>query len=285
MKRNYYFLASSLIELIRGKTRRAGSVRELVDFCEEQLHPDDFESLKSLFLFNDIRNLIWHQNPDDPFVTPSYYTLEELTLGAKEPEHLLPFLQEHLANQAARTRLHSDLIEIDELTTIFYDHLGDIRDAFVREYYRNELNLRNISVALELRENAEPFKGKLIPTGEAYEQITRDTAEDFGLSDGFPYIRRLIPLFREPDLTAREELIEDIRWEWLDEWVSDDIFSSDFVFAYAVKLQSIERWDSLNMEKGDELFSELLNTVRRSVRFAIEFSKIEGTATAEKKEQ
>ncbi len=282
MKRNYYYLASSLIELIRGKPRREGSVRELVEFCQEQLHPDDFESLKSLFLFNDIRNFIWHQNPDDPYMAPSYYTLDELKLGKVEPELLLPFLQAHLENRASRVQLYPDLIELDELTTIFYDHLGGIRDSFVREYYQHELNLRNIAVALELRENAEPFRGKLIPAGDAYEEIMKNTAEDFGLSDGFPYIRRLIPLFREPDLTAREELIEDIRWEWLDEKIESDLFSSEFIFAYAIKLQSVERWDALNIEKGDELFSELLNTVRRSVRFAIEFSKVEGTETVEK---
>lgn len=282
MKRNYYFLASSLIELIRGKTRREGSVRELVDFCEEQLHPDDLESLKSLFLFNDIRNLIWYQNPDDPYMTPSFYTQDELKLGKMEPDQLLPFLQAHLENRASRVQLYPELIETDELTTIFFDHLGDIRDSFVREYYQNELNLRNIAVALELRENAEPFRGKLIPAGDAYDDIVRNTSEDFGLSNSFPYIRRLIPLFREPDLTAREELIEDIRWEWLDEKIESDLFSSDFILAHAIKLQSVERWDALNVEKGDELFSDLLNTVRRSVRFAIEFSKVEGTETVEK---
>lgn len=285
MKRNYYYLASSLIDVFRSKSGRAGTVQNLVDFCSEQLHPDDFESLKSLFLFNDIRNFIWHQAPEDPFVTPSYYTMDELNLGGLEPSALLPFFREHLENRATRIRLYPDLLEIDELTAVFYNHLGDIRDAFVREYYLAELNLRNIVVALELRESGEPLKGKLIPVGEAYEEISRNTVEDFGLGDSFPYVRGLIPAFREPDLTAREDLIEDIRWQWLDDRIESDLFSSDYIFAYAVKLQSVERWDSLNPEKGDELFSELLNTVRRSVRFAIEFSKVEGAETAERQEQ
>ncbi len=272
MKRNYYFLASSLAELARGKARPADKVRDMVEFFSSQLHADDLESLKTLFLFNDIKNLVAYHREGDPFVYPSYYSAEELTAGRADPERLLPFIRDYLSGTPAGTPKHPDFLEINDLVTLFYEHLGDIRDGFVREYFLHELNLRNVAVALELRGNNVPFTGKLIPLGEAYEQVVADGSEDFGLSETFPFMRRLLPPYREANLTRREETIEDIRWDWLDERLGPDFFSTDFVLSFAIKLLSVERWEALSPEKGEELFSELLDTVRRSVRFAIEFS-------------
>ena len=64
------------------------------------------------------------------------------------------------------------------------------------------------------------------------------------------------------------------RWRWLDERVGADFFSTDFIFSYVIKYQSVERWQTLSEEKGDELFGELLNSLRRSVRFSLEFSDV-----------
>jgi hypothetical protein len=275
MKRNYYFLAASLPELVRGRTQSVGSVQHVWDRCAHELHPDDFDSLKSLFLLNDIANAVSYRRPGDRFLSPSFYSPEELIAGLKEPERLLPFLAQHHANTQAGVRLRPEMRETDEVTLLFYMHLGDIRDAFAREYHLHQLDVRNIAVALELRQQSLPLEGNLIPMGVAYEMITASSAEDFGLSDAFPYVPRLLAAYRQTSLTKREQVLDEILWEWLQDRLGSDYFSSDYVLGYLLKLGSVERWHGLREESGSVLFEELLNTVHRSVRFAIEFSKID----------
>jgi hypothetical protein len=196
----------------------------------------------------------------------------------------LPFLAEFFTNSEAGIRLHPDFLEIDELALLFYQRLEDIRDPFVREYFLFELNLRNIAVALELRQRSLPPDGRLIPIGAAYAIIAAGAGDDFGLTDSFPYVRRLLAPYRETDLTRREQLLDEIRWEWIEERLGSDYFSFDYILGYLVKLLSVERWRSLKEETGSEVFDELLNTVHRSVRFAIEFSKIDQRAAAQESE-
>jgi hypothetical protein len=282
VKRTYYFLASSLPELSRRGPKRAPSVEELLERCARELHPDDYRSLKALFLLNDVANAVTYRAPGDPFLSPSFFSQEELLAGRTEPERLLPFLALFFANAATGVRLHPALLEVDELTLLFYQRLDDIGDGFVRAYFRHELDLRNIAVALGLRQQSLPLDGRLIPIGAAYEGIAGGRGEDFGLSDSFPYVGRLVAAYRESSLTGREQALEEVRWSWLDGWLGVDWFSSDYVLAYLVRLRSIERWQRLRAEAGGEVFDELLNTVHRSVRFAIEFTKLgRGTAAAE----
>ena len=273
MKQNYYFLAASLPELSRDARDAGGNVEELLVRCADELNPEDFISLKSLFLFNDIQNIISYHKPGDAFISPSFYSPEELAAGREEPSRLMPFLARHLGHAAAGARTRPRMREADELALELFSDLGDIPDDFVRAYYMRELDLRNIAVALTLRKMQTPLEGALIPFGAAYEAISESAAEDFGLSDTHPYLPRLLEAFGRDSLTARERALDEALWQWLEERLEGDFFSSDYIMGYLLKLRSVERWRRLREDSGSELLEELLTTVRRSVRFAIEFSK------------
>ena len=77
MKRKYYYLISSLAELILHSSKKPIGIDDFVNFCSEELAEKDFDNLKKLFLFNDIRNAVNSQNKDYRYMTPSYYTQEE----------------------------------------------------------------------------------------------------------------------------------------------------------------------------------------------------------------
>jgi Protein of unknown function (DUF2764) len=286
VKHNYYFLASSLADLFRGRTTGAGSLEEYLRFCETQVAPEDYDALMQLFLFNDIKNVVEHRADDDPFTTPSYYGREEIAMLTEEPERFLPFFRHIAANRIEEHRERPNLNEIDEAVSIFYDHLDDLDDTFVRDYYRAELDIRNISSAFELRAGEFEIQRYLIPLGEAYEKISANPdAEDFGLSAEFPWLRRYAALFGDVELTKREEALDEIRWQWLDERVGPRFFSLEFLCAYALKLASVERWLTLDEAKGEEMFNEILATVRRSVRFEIEFGDLDEEQKEERRRE
>ncbi|WP_455382676.1 DUF2764 family protein [Salinispira pacifica] len=272
--RNYYYLASSLEDLSWGNGVTRGPIDELVDFLEQELHPDDARALRQLFLFNDMRNAVSYQSRDDEFVTPAMYGPDVVLEAGQGHPNMMPFLTDFFENRRRNQRIYPDIPLIDELTLLFYDHLSDIGSAFVRDWYRHELDMRNLTIALSRESHGFPYRERLIPRGEAYRAIMEGSPPDFGLSNDFPYLDELVRVFKTTDLTAQEEAMSRIRWNWLDQRIGAEFFSAEFIFAHVIKYQSAERWQTLSQEKGDEVFGELLNVVRRSVRFALEFSHI-----------
>ena len=243
----------------------------------DEMREKDFEQVRKLFLYNDIRNTVllhfFKKKRQEDYATPAYY--DELTFNEnlKDTSCFLPFLSKFYELKKSGKRQYPHLPETDELTAHFYEDLDDITEpGFLRDYFHFELSLRNITCAIAFRKNNLPISGKLIPFGSAYELISKnEQASDFGLSDEFPFVERLVAMSQEGNLYDAEMAIERIRWGWLDERVGDNYFSTDAIVSLFVKLMSIERWEVLSKEKGDELFNGLMNTIKRSIRFSIEF--------------
>ena len=274
MTRNYYFLAASLVDLSWGRGAPSGDMEALVEYLEPSLHPEDATALRQLFLFNDMRNAVNYHEQRDVFVTPSCYDRKTLIDGAEGGSHVLPFLNDLFDVLDSNARQFPEIPLIDELTIMFYDELGAIESEYVRDYYRRELDVRNLTIALSLDSQGFPYRDRLIPRGDVYDGIMTGTPPDFGLGPDFPFVEDLVRVFKTTDLTAHEETMERIRWQWLDDRVGAEFFSTEFILSYVLKYQSVARWQALNEEKGDELLGELLNAVRRSVRFSLEFAEV-----------
>ena len=274
MRNQYYFLAASLEDVSWGHGTTRGTLEDLIEYLNEGLAPEDAAALKQLFLFNDMRNAVSLNDPDSTFVTPSCYDREALLEAAQGDAAVLPFLLEYFEGARRSAGDGEKSLPIDELSLLFYDRTDDISDPFVRDYFVRELNMRNLTIALSRESQGFPYRERLVPRGDAYTAIMSGSPPDFGLSADYPFVEDLIRVFRTTDLTAQEELIEKVRWQWLDDRVSSEFFSTDFILSYVIKYQSVERWQTLSEEKGDELFGELLNSLRRSVRFSLEFSDV-----------
>ena len=274
---NYYYLVSSLVDLELDGPRLGEGLKKWFFHAMDEMHESDFEQVRKLFLYNDIKNTIllhfFKKKRQEDYATPAYY--DELTFeeNKKDTSGFLPFLAKFYELKKQGKRLYAHLPETDELTTLFYEDLDSITEpGFLRDYFNFELNLRNINCALAFRKNGLPVSAKLIPCGLAYELICKnESAPDFGLTDEFPFIGKLMAQSDDGSLYGSEMAIEHIRWAWLDERVDNNYFSTDAIIAFFVKLMSIERWEVLSQEKGDELFNGLMNTIKRSIRFSIEF--------------
>jgi hypothetical protein len=274
---NYYYLVSSLPDLVLDGGHINQNLRSMFFFAMDEMQEHDFEQVRKLFLYNDIKNTIllyfYKKKRQEDYSTPAYY--DEFTFNEykKDPSCFLPFLTKFYDLKQTGKRQYPQLPETDELTAHFYEDLDGIAEpGFLRDYFHFELNLRNLSCALAFRKNALPIAAKLIPFGTAYELICKnESAADFGLADEFPMMERIIQLNQQASLQELEMYYEKIRWDWLDERVGTNYFSTDAIIAFFVKLLSVERWNKLSKEKGDELFNGLMNTIKRSIRFSIEF--------------
>lgn len=278
----YYYLISSLYDVIlkvgeeEGGAKRIHTLNEFIEFCSEQLTEADFESLKQMFLFNDIRNALNFKKEGDDYITPSYYSKEEFLENIKDTDLFLPFLAEYFYNRKNEKRLHLDLKEVDEVALLFYENLDSINNPFLKDYFLFELDLQNITTALSMRKEKLEYNTKIIPFGDNYYKILIANSADFGLAGDIPYLNKLLDVYEGDDLTKIEKTIEDIRWDWLDEQTVLSSFSEKAVFAYGVKLLSVERWKQMSDEKGNAVLNELIEKIKSSIKFSDEFITVGG---------
>ncbi len=272
MAKNYYYLVSSLIELSVDLGKKIVDINDVIDFCSQELNDKDFDNLKKVFLFNDIKNVInYHQKKDFDYIYPSYYSKEEFEENLKDTDKFLPFIADYFFNKKNNKRLYPELLEIDELTLMLYQEIDNFKNAFIKEYFNFELELMNFKSALSLRKNNQELGNKIIPCGDYYDAIVKNNNADFGLGSTVYYLDKLLEAYKTDDLVKIERCIEDIRWDKLDDMTAMDHFNERAVFAYMIKLASVERWLKLNEKKGEEMLNNFINKINNSIKFGEDF--------------
>lgn len=120
------------------------------------------------------------------------------------------------------------------------------KNPFIREYMRFDLNLRNAKVR---------YLNK---------SLGRDEMKDVLPLDGgvFEEEEAVQAALRTANILEREEKLDAIVWNKVDEMTLYDYFNSRTVMAVLVKLNIIDRWYKLDPDKGAQLFKELVNEVR-----------------------
>lgn len=271
--RKYYYLIASIPDVVLKGEERGMPLDYFLEFCQEELAPSDYKNLKMMYFFNDIRNAVNYKNIENEYFQPCFYSREDFMENLSEPERFLPFLETYFDLKKRGERLFPKKTEIDELICIFYEHLDFLEcDRFVKRYYKEcELVVKNISTAVIMRYRKEFNEEKLIPFGEQYERIMRFNTPDLGLSNEFKFIEGLIEALNRNDIMGFEEIVEQARWDILDELVGEEYFGAWHVYAIGVKLLSVERWKRLSEQKGKEKLNKLIESIKNSIVFPVEF--------------
>lgn len=264
MNKDYYYLISSVPELLLGEQQKH-PFQGFLDFCREELTPDDYSALKKFFLFNDFQNIINYKTEEDPFLSPSFYSRETIVESQNDPDLFFPFISDFLFDLLNDKRKHKELQAEDELLWNFYDHIDEVADGFIKEYFLFELHLRNLCTALSHRTLSLEYKKIIIPGDYISEQMAHSSAPDFGLGGEIGVLEPLLDMFGKAEPLEIEKEIERIRWKWLDEALGYHIFSNNAVFANAVKINSVERWLKMKPEVGRELLNELIEQTQNAV--------------------
>jgi len=159
------------------------------------------------------------------------------------------------------------MIKVDELILIFYEYIDEFADDFIKRYFLFELNLHNSVTAFVLRENKIIDPDKIIPFGDESKLFLKSTSPDFGLSLHIDFINKLNDFFKEGNLIKIEKELENIKWAWLSENGEAIEFSIKYIYSYAVKLLSIERWHYLTDKKGNEVLDNIIDKISNNVKF------------------
>lgn len=136
----------------------------------------------------------------------------------------------------------------DKLNLEFYQEMLSSKDAFLKEYFRFDLNVRNAKVAYLNRE------------------LRRPAGTDIFLEapGEFEEAQRLEAVLNTDDILARERGIDDLMWAKIDELTTFDYFDIDAVLGFIAKLHIVSRWLKLDDATGRQMFARLVDEVRGS---------------------
>lgn len=154
----------------------------------------------------------------------------------------------------------------ENLTNHFYREVMHTKNRFLNEYFKYDLDLRNIQAAFLSRRSSIDAGQFLIGDSPLTEALRTSKAADFGASEFFEDLTKLMTVLSGSNILEREQNIDMLRWKKANEINTFNYFDIDYLLGFILKLLIINRWDTLDKKRGALLFKELVEDVRGSYR-------------------
>ena len=183
------------------------------------------------------------------------------------PSYMIDFTAAYLSG-SAEMRFPADV-----LASGYYAHAMDCGNRFVRDWFEFNLNLNNVLAALTARKYKWEVAPYVVGEGEVADAIRTSAARDFGLADRLDCFDQLLRISETDELVEREKRTDLLKWVWMEDATVYDYFTIERLFVFLLRLDLIERWISLDKEKGSILFRSLIGTLKNEVQIPSEFRK------------
>jgi hypothetical protein len=129
---------------------------------------------------------------------------------------------------------------------------------FLQEWAHFERSLRNLLAALQLRKQKLPAQDALRGEDWLAEQLRRSTARDFGIGREFAHTEQVLQIHAMPRLFEREQALDQLRWDYIDELNTFSYFDIDQLLGFVVKLHLLKRYEPLRADTGGMTLSQWL---------------------------
>jgi len=267
MPANYYYLVASLPDLLFDSPKKVISLAEFINDISGLVTPAHAQLLKLFRLFYDNTNLInlLAKNKKEHDARGAF-SKEELEREIKYPETLPQYIRTFLEAYKSEKLPFPNLLPQDQLAWLYYDELTSHPEPFIRQWFSFDLNLRNLLAAINMRKmEAEAQEGApelslskyIICRNDFSQQLLKSRAPDFSLSVEHRWVEKIISLNRQ-NLVEFEKSIDQLRWQTVNELTVFSGFQIETILAFCIKLESVERWQRLKPDVGEEMLGRLL---------------------------
>lgn len=281
---NYYYLVAGLADISFDNEKSSYSVSAFREEIYPSLTEKDRRLVDLIFQQYDQRNLLaLLRATDTNLSTESILAnaslcnnngllqveqLAELIMAAKQgdkapfecPEYLYSFLQQYFSAENSA----NSLLE-DKLQALFYEYATKVDNKFIAAWYQYNLDVKNIVTAYTARKYSLDVTNYIVGGGDVADALKTSGARDWGLSFAIGYLDSLMAILEDSDLASRERKIDLLKWNWLEENSFFNYFSIEKLFVFVEKLLMVERWATLDKEKGQQLFRTLIGNLKSEV--------------------
>ncbi len=279
-KRNYHCLVAGFPDLIPDDRKLHYSSLTMRDYLKDELKPADFELVKLFYLPFDHDNLLnllygkefeWDKRGNFPQEVMERFTdkkqLEPVD-SSLFPKYFSKLVTNYLSDQFEMTETEAGKFLMEE----WYSLLENSENEFVVQFSEYKKNIANIMLALNGRKHEIPFEEALIGDNEVTRALKRSRLRDFGLTDEIDNIETFVQIFEMENILERELKLDNYTWQFIDEINFFNYFTIEKVLGLVQKVFIAERWYELDKEKGQQIFTHLMEELQSNFEFPEEFS-------------
>ena len=276
----YYYLVAGLPDI----SLDDGKLNYTVESFKSEIYPDlsakDQHLIDLFYLKLDNENLLTLlRNKDANLLRLGRYSAEELlqvidvvregdTPDAKYPPYFYEFVSLYF------TLTPDDLYRAEDLLAAsYYSYAMKCDNKFVSSWFEFNLNINNIQAAFAARKYKMDVPSVIVGNTEVSDLLRTSNARDFGLNDVLSYFEPLQRIVEIEELVEREKKVDLLKWKWLEEESFFNYFTVERIFVFLLQLEMIERWISLDKERGSELFRQMIQSLKDEVQIPEEFRK------------
>ena len=279
MSKYYYYLVAGLPELTLEDSKLSYTVADFKAELYPDLSDEDRRLIDLFYLKFDNANVLKLLKDKDAAIdSRGNYSAEELAefisslkdgdevADAVFPSYLSTFISEYF-----NTPAEDDFLHEDRLAALYYAYAMKCRNKFVSSWFAFNLTMNNVLVALTARKFKMDIAPLIVGDTEVCEALRTSGARDFGLGGEVEWLEQLVKISETEELVEREKKIDRLRWNWMEETTFFDYFTVERLFVFLLQLEMIERWISLDKEKGSQLFRSIIAALKDEVRIPAEF--------------
>ena len=279
MSKYYYYLVAGLPELTLEDSKLSYTVADFKAELYPDLSDEDRRLIDLFYLKFDNANVLKLLKDKDAAIdSRGNYSAEELAefisslkdgdevADAVFPSYLSTFISEYF-----NTPAEDDFLHEDRLAALYYAYAMKCRNKFVSSWFAFNLTMNNVLVALTARKFKMDIAPLIVGDTEVCEALRTSGARDFGLTGEGDFLDQLVKISETEELVEREKKIDQLRWNWMEEATFFNYFTVERLFVFLLQLEMIERWISLDKEKGNQLFRSIIATLKDEVQIPAEF--------------
>lgn len=275
----YYYLIAGLPELTLEDSKLSYTVADFKTEIYPELSSSDQKLIDLFYLKFDNSNVLKLLEDKEACIdSRGNFSQEELneyiavikeggTVSPKEfPAYLSTFITDYFNSPAENLVLMEDC-----LASLYYDYAMKSENKFISSWFEFNLTINNILVAFTARKYKWDVAQNIVGDTEVCEALRTSGARDFGLSGEVYFFDQLVKISETTELVEREKKLDALRWNWMEEATFFDYFTIERLFVFLLQLEMIERWISLDKEKGNQLFRSIIDSLKNEVQIPAEF--------------
>lgn len=278
----YYYLVTGLPELTLEDNKLRYSVADFKKEFYPELSAEDQKLVDLFYLKFDNENVLSLLKDREAVIDErGNYTAESILaiLGQiqEEGKILTPNVLPSYLNQFITSyMLDSSFTEgkvmvVDRLAAMYYAYAMKCGNDFLSSWFEFNLHVNNILVALTARKFKMEVEPLIVGDTEVCQALRSSNARDFGLSSEVDYLEQVMKISEITDLVEREKKIDQLRWKWMEDKTFFEYFTLERLYVFLLQTDIIERWLTLDKEKGNQMFRNIIAALKDEVKVPVEY--------------